>query len=221
VLFVFNIRLISFQKIPKSGLKLPNSVTSNWTIHNVPRLLQDKRWSDPVSGCTRLMLSAVLEAIFQTVTATEFRDTPTGTLVTCPEKIKLELSYRVRSQLNLVSSDFCTTLYNTEKMVLTFTNSNHPVQHRQKLLSSYHRAFFRLFNYTHQHMHIYIYIYIYIYYLRSLKFTLKHLKRPTCFDHTIILREHDSSFKLASLIICVKVNQSRYRPGVAQRVPGS
>ena len=24
----------------------------------------------------------------------------------------------------------------------------------------------------------------------NLKFTLKHLKRSTCFDHTIILREH-------------------------------
>ena len=44
---------------------------------------------------------------------------------------------------------------------------------------SLHRAFCRLLNYTHQHMHVYIYIYIYIYIynLRSLKFTLKHLKR--------------------------------------------
>ena len=33
--------------------------------------------------------------------------------------------------------------------------------------------------------HIYIYIYIYIYYLRSLKFTLKHLKRSYMF------RSHD------------------------------
>jgi len=27
-------------------------------------------------------------------------------------------------------------------------------------------------------------------YLINLKFTLTHLKAPTCFDHTIILREH-------------------------------
>jgi len=34
----------------------------------------------------------------------------------------------------------------------------------------------KVFNYTHQHMHIYVY------YLRSLKFTLKHLKRSYMFQ---------------------------------------
>jgi len=52
---------------------------------------------------------------------------------------------------------------------------SHP-RRRFVLFLSFHRAFCRLFNYTHQHMHTHIYTYIYIYYLRSLKFTLKHLK---------------------------------------------
>ena len=38
---------------------------------------------------------------------------------------------------------------------------------------------------THTHQHTHIYIYIYIYHLRSLKFTLKHLKRSYMF------RSHD------------------------------
>ena len=44
-----------------------------------------------------------------------------------------------------------------------------------------------LFNYTHQHMHTHTHthIYIYVYYLRSLKFTLTHLKRSYMF------RSHD------------------------------
>ena len=33
-------------------------------------------------------------------------------------------------------------------------------------------------------------MHLYMHYLRSLKFTLKHLKRSTCFDPTIIFREH-------------------------------
>jgi len=45
------------------------------------------------------------------------------------------------------------------------------------LFLSFHRAFCRFFNHTHQHTHIY--------YLRSLKFTLKHLKRSYMF------RSHD------------------------------
>ena len=39
---------------------------------------------------------------------------------------------------------------------------------------------------THTHTHTHIYIYIYIYYSRSLKFSLKHLKRSYMFrsrDH--------------------------------------
>jgi len=38
---------------------------------------------------------------------------------------------------------------------------------------------------------------MHIYSFNDLKFTLKHLKAPTCFDHTIILREH--TLFLASL----------------------
>jgi len=45
-----------------------------------------------------------------------------------------------------------------------------------------------IFNYTQTHAHTHTHIYIY--YLRRLKFALKHLNAPTCFDHTIILREH-------------------------------
>ena len=37
------------------------------------------------------------------------------------------------------------------------------------------------------------------YSFNDLKFTLKHLKRSTCFDHTIILREH--TLFLAKVIV--------------------
>ena len=63
------------------------------------------------------------------------------------------------------------------------------------LFLSFHRAFCRVFNYTLQpmkththtytHTHTHTYIYICIYYLRSLKFTLKHLKPSYMF------RSHD------------------------------
>jgi len=42
-------------------------------------------------------------------------------------------------------------------------------------------------------------MHIYVYYLRSLKFTLKHLKRSYVFRSDIILREH--IFFLAKVII--------------------
>ena len=50
---------------------------------------------------------------------------------------------------------------------------------------SLHRALCSLFNYTQQHMHTQTHTHIYIYYLRSLKFTLKHLKR------SYMLRSYD------------------------------
>jgi len=54
--------------------------------------------------------------------------------------------------------------------------------------SYFHRCTVRSVDYLITHTNTCIYIYIY--YLRSLKFALKHLNAPRCFDHTIILKEH-------------------------------